>query len=222
MSKHLERDLIRLSDRVSELGSLVVDATAKCNVMLQNFDRMIADEIVENEQRINDMEVDLEEECLKVMALHQPVASDLRFLIVVLKVNNDLERMGDQVVNIAERIKHLADKERIVADLDLVAMGQTASSMVSQVMVALVKRDADAAKHILAMDDDLDAMHARSYRVLKDTMQQQPDIVHQAVSYLTISSNLERLGDLATNIAEEIIFMEEGEVVRHLDGVPLE
>ena len=88
MSKHLERDLIRLSDRVSELGSLVVDATAKCNVMLQNFDRMIADEIVENEQRINDMEVDLEEECLKVMALHQPVASDLRFLIVVLKVNN--------------------------------------------------------------------------------------------------------------------------------------
>ena len=112
--------------------------------------------------------------------------------------------------------------DRVVADLDLVAMGQTASSMVSQVMVALVKRDADAAKHILAMDDDLDAMHARSYRVLKDTMQQQPDIVHQAVSYLTISSNLERLGDLATNIAEEIIFMEEGEVVRHLDGVPLD
>ena len=215
MTKHLERDLNQLSDQISDLGALVSESTSKCMVMLQTFDRGIAKEIVETEARVNTTEVEIEEECLKVLALHQPVAGDLRFLIVVLKVNNDLERMGDQVVNIAERVSFLADKERVVADLDFVAMGDIASRMVSQSVKALVKRDSLMAREVLAMDDDLDAMHARTYRVIQDVMAGNPDIVIPGVSYLTISSNLERLGDLATNIAEEIIFMEEGEVIRH-------
>ena len=215
MTKHLERDLNQLSNQISDLGALVAESTSKCMVMLQTFDRGIGKEIVEAEAEVNTTEVDIEEECLKVLALHQPVAGDLRFLIVVLKVNNDLERMGDQVVNIAERVSFLADKERVVADLDFVAMGDIASRMVSQSVKALVKRDSLMAREVLAMDDDLDAMHARTYRVIQDVMAGNPDIVIPAVSYLTISSNLERLGDLATNIAEEIIFMEEGEVIRH-------
>ena len=215
MTKHLERDLNQLSNQISDLGALVSESTSKCMVMLQTFDRGIGKEIVEAEAEVNTTEVDIEEECLKVLALHQPVAGDLRFLIVVLKVNNDLERMGDQVVNIAERVSFLADKERVVADLDFVAMGDIASRMVSQSVKALVKRDSLMAREVLAMDDDLDAMHARTYRVIQDVMVGNPDIVISGVSYLTISSNLERLGDLATNIAEEIIFMEEGEVVRH-------
>ena len=215
MTKHLERDLNQLSNQISDLGALVSESTSKCMVMLQTFDRGIAKEIVETEARVNTTEVEIEEECLKVLALHQPVAGDLRFLIVVLKVNNDLERMGDQVVNIAERVSFLADKERVVADLDFVAMGDIASRMVNQSVKALVKRDSLMAREVLAMDDDLDAMHARTYRVIQDVMAGNPYIVIPAVSYLTISSNLERLGDLATNIAEEIIFMEEGEVIRH-------
>ena len=215
MTKHLERDLNQLSNQISDLGALVAESTSKCMVMLQTFDRGIAKEIVEAEAEVNTTEVEIEEECLKVLALHQPVAGDLRFLIVVLKVNNDLERMGDQVVNIAERVSFLADKERVVADLDFVAMGDLASRMVNQSVKALVKRDSSMAREVLAMDDDLDAMHARTYRVIQDVMAGNPDIVIPAVSYLTISSNLERLGDLATNIAEEIIFMEEGEVIRH-------
>ncbi len=215
MTKHLERDLNQLSNQISDLGALVAESTSKCMVMLQTFDRGIAKEIVEAEAEVNTTEVEIEEECLKVLALHQPVAGDLRFLIVVLKVNNDLERMGDQVVNIAERVSFLADKERVVADLDFVAMGDLASRMVNQSVKALVKRDSSMAREVLAMDDDLDAMHARTYRVIQDVMAGNPDIVISGVSYLTISSNLERLGDLATNIAEEIIFMEEGEVIRH-------
>jgi phosphate transport system protein len=215
MTKHLERDLNQLSNQISDLGALVAESTSKCMVMLQTFDRGIGKEIVEAEAEVNTTEVDIEEECLKVLALHQPVAGDLRFLIVVLKVNNDLERMGDQVVNIAERVSFLADKERVVADLDFVAMGDLASRMVDQSVKALVKRDSSMAREVLAMDDDLDAMHARTYRVIQDVMVGNPDIVISGVSYLTISSNLERLGDLATNIAEEIIFMEEGEVIRH-------
>lgn len=215
MTKHLERDLNQLSDQITDLGALISESTSKCMVMLQSFDQVIAKEIMEVEAEVNATEVEIEEECLKVLALHQPVAGDLRFLIVVLKVNNDLERMGDQVVNIAERVNFLVDKERVVADLDFVSMGEIASKMVSQSVNALVRRDPSMAREVLTMDDDLDAMHARTYKVIQGVMMENPSIVVPAVSYLTISSNLERLGDLATNIAEEIIFMEEGEVVRH-------
>ena len=215
MQKHLQRDLVRLSDQISELSNLVVTACDKAIVMLQNFDLVVADEILEAETRINEMEVEVEEECLKMLALHQPVAADLRYVILVLKVNNDLERIGDQVVNIAERIKFLADKERVVADVHLTEMGQIASSMVQDALNALVKRDSEGARQVLSMDDDLDELHVQAYAKLQEVMMARPSIVPSAVSHLTISSNLERIGDLATNIAEETIFMEEGEVVRH-------
>ena len=215
MSKHLERDLTNLSDRISDLGAMVVDSTAKVMQVLQSFDTVLIDEITQAEDQINEMEVYIEEECLKVMALHQPVAIDLRFLMVVLKVNNDLERMGDQVVNIAERIKFLIDQERIVADLDFVKMGEISSAMVRKAVKSLVNRDSKTAHEVLTMDDDLDALHARSYKILQEVMMKDPKMVIPGVSYLTISSNLERLGDLATNVAEEIIFMMEGEVIRH-------
>ena len=215
MSKHLERDLVGLSDMISDLGSMVVESTAKAIVMLQNFDLVVVDEILEAENRINDIEVEIEEECLKVMALHQPVAIDLRFIMVVLKVNNDLERMADQIVNIANRISFLVGQERVVVDLEFIKMGEISSKMVRHAVDALVNRDSTAAREVLKMDDELDVLHARSYAVLQDLMRQKPEMVAPAVSYLTISSNLERLGDLATNIAEEVIFMMEGEVVRH-------
>lgn len=218
MSKHLERDLANLSDRISELGSLVVDSTARVLKVLQNFDQVLIDEILATELQINEMEVDIEEECLKVMALHQPVAIDLRFLMVVLKVNNDLERMADQIVNVAERVQFLIDQKRIVADLEFIKMGEISSSMVRKSVQSLVNRDPEMAEQVLAMDDDLDALHARSYDILQKVMQKNPEMVVPAVSYLTISSNLERLGDLATNIAEEVMFMMKGEVVRHHSG----
>ena len=215
MSKHFEKDLIKLNERISELGALVVASAAKSTVMLQNFDLTMVDEILAAESVINDLEVELEEECLKVLALHQPVAADLRFLIVVLKVNNDLERMGDQVVNVAERVSFLKDQPRVVADIDFIRMGEISSNMVRLAMTALTRRDPNTAREVLAMDDELDTLHADSFKILQDVMRQDPDMIIPAVSYMTISSNLERLGDLATNIAEDIIFMQEGEVIRH-------
>lgn len=223
MTKHLLRDLNRLSDNILELGSLVLAGADKAVVMLQNFDLVLAEEILVAEDRINELEVDIEEECLKVLALHQPVATDLRFIIVVLKVNNDLERMGDQAVNIAERVKYLADKERVVADLQFKTMGEICSRMGHKAIDALVQRDAALAREVLAMDAELDTLHAKTFGILQRAMEKSPSIIPSAVSYLTISSNLERIGDLATNIAEEIIFMEEGEVIRHwedLEDVP--
>ncbi len=216
--KHLERDLAKLSDHISELSGLVVDACERASVMLTSFDRVLASEILEREEQINEMEVEIEEECLKVLALHQPVAADLRFVILVLKVNNDLERIGDQVVNIAERVNFLADKDRVVSDVDLPRMGEIAARMVQNSVQSMVFRDSSVAREVLSMDDDLDALHAQCYDNMKAVMMAQPTIVPPAVSYLTISSNLERIGDLATNIAEEVIFMEEGEVIRHQES----
>lgn len=215
VTKHFDRDLQRLFDQISDLGQLVVESNHKAVIMVQNFDQVLADEILEAEKRIDAMEVDIEEECLKLLALHQPAGSALRYLITVLKVNNDLERMGDQVVNIAERVKFIADKPRVVVDLDFRKMSEISSSMVSKVLDALVEENVQEAREVLAMDDDLDALHALSFRLLIDVMQKNPEMVLPAVSYLTISNNLERIGDLATNIAEDIIFMQEGEVVRH-------
>ena len=187
----------------------------KSTATLKNFDLSIADEITRSEVSVNEMEVDIENECLKVLALHQPVAADLRFLVVVLKVNNDLERMGGQIVNIAERVQFLKNQPRVVSDIDLVKMGETGAKMVRLSMDALLMRDSDIARKVLTMDDELDEHHARSFQVLQEVMKDNIEMIVPANSYLTISSNLERLGDLATNIAEEIIFMQEGEVIRH-------
>ena len=167
-------------------------------------------------EHLNDkIEVEIEEECLKVLALHQPVSENLRFLIVVLKVNNDLERMGDQLKNIAERIEYISDKDRVVADLNLHSMAELCSKMVKESIVALTQQDAKKARTVLELDDELDIMHAATYKTLIKVMLDKSESIRAALSLLTVSSNLERIGDLATNIAEEIISMEEGEIVRH-------
>ena len=215
MTKHFERDLIRLNEKISGLGTLVVESFAKSTVMLRNFDLSIADEILASEERVDEMEVEIENECLKLLALHQPVAADLRFLIVVLKVNNDLERMGDQVVNIAERVRVLKDQPRVVSDIDLVKMGEIGSRMARLAITALTMRDPDIARDVLSMGHELNILHARSFQVLQDAMEKNAEMIAPAISYMTISSNLERMGDLSTNIAEEIIFMQEGEIIRH-------
>ena len=213
--KHLDKDLLRLENRIAELGGLIIESTNRCIRCIETFDKTLTAEIVDNESVINEMEVDIEEDCLKILALHQPVAFDLRFIIVVLKVNNDLERMGDQALNIAERINFLSDLDRLVLDLDFNTMGAICRNMVEKSLEALKQRDVEQAQEVVDMDDEVDALHSRNYRVLQKAMEADPKIVTTAISYLTISNNIERLADLATNIAEEIIFMEGGQVVRH-------
>ena len=217
MSKHLQRDIERLRKNILMLGTLVEEATDKSIKAITRTDEKMLDELFRGEERINQMEVDIEEECLKVLALHQPVATDLRFIVAVLKVNNDLERMGDQAINIADRIRHLIGKTPLTGLVDFAAMGEVARRMVHLSLEALVERDVDLARRVGEMDDELDDMHAGNYDIMQEAMAKDPAIIETAVSYLTISSNLERIGDLSTNIAEETIFMEEGDVVRHTD-----
>ena len=215
MTVHLQRDLDSLKKDIVHLGSLVQNSTQSVVEFLGTKSEQQLQEVLEYEDRINELEVDIEEHCLKVLALHQPVAIDLRFIIVIMKVNNDLERMGDQAVNISHRVKSLIDSPELPISLPIDEMTNAVQRMVSLSLEALVSQDPAIARKVVDMDDIVDDLNAQTYDLIRETIQANPSLVNTAMSMATISSNLERIGDLCTNIAEEVIFMVEGQVIRH-------
>ena len=215
MTVHLQRDLDNLKKDIVHLGSLVQNSTQSVVEFLGTKSEQQLQEVLEYEDRINELEVDIEEHCLKVLALHQPVAIDLRFIIVIMKVNNDLERMGDQAVNISHRVKSLIDGPELPISLPIDEMTNAVQRMVSLSLEALVSQDPTIARKVVDMDDIVDDLNAQTYDLIRETIQANPSLVNTAMSMATISSNLERIGDLCTNIAEEVIFMVEGQVIRH-------
>ena len=216
MTRHIERQIDGLKERILKVGTLVEEAISKAITALINRDVPLAQRVMANDEEIDRMEVEVEEECLKMLALYQPVAADLRFVVAVLKINNDLERIADQAVNIGARIHFLYDRPRIPVDLQFEWMGPSSLGMVAKALDALLTKDTLAARAVLEMDSEIDDFHALTYRDLIKAMTENPSITTEAVSYLTISSNVERIADLATNIAEEIIFMNDGEILRHV------
>ena len=215
MTVHLQRDLDSLKKDIVHLGSLVQNSTQSVVEFLGTKSEQQLQDVLEYEDRINELEVDIEEHCLKVLALHQPVAIDLRFIIVIMKVNNDLERMGDQAVNISHRVKSLIDGPELPISLPIDEMTIAVQKMVSLSLEALVSQDPAIARKVVDMDDIVDDLNAQTYDLIRETIQANPSLVNSAMSMATISSNLERIGDLCTNIAEEVIFMVEGQVIRH-------
>ena len=216
MSIHLQRDLDNLRKDILRLGSLVRESTLKSIELFNTQALSLAEEVNTLELHINELEVEIEENCLKILALHQPVAIDLRFIVVVMKVNNDLERMGDQAVNIAKRVTTLMKEESHTFELPLDAMTDTVQDMVALSLEALVNQDPDLARRVVQIDDLLDDLNAKNYQALRAGVEETPALFSQAMSLATVSSNLERIGDLCTNIAEEVIFMVEGKVIRHM------
>lgn len=218
MSLHLHRDLDKLKKEVLRLGNMVELAINNAFLALNNRDSSYVEEVVTNEEQINEMEVQIEEECLKILALHQPVAVDLRFLVVVLKVNNDLERMGDIAKNIAERAKDLMESGDI-PDLGQPMQGlpDLVRTMVRSSLDSLVKLDDQLARKIIEMDDEVDQINRDMYAAVKSLVAEQPSVADSAINLLSCSRNMERIGDLATNIAEDVIFVVEGKVVRHAE-----
>ena len=215
MTVHLERDLDSLKKDIVHLGSLVQSSTQSVIEFLRTKSEQQLQSVLESEEQINGLEVDIEENCLKILALHQPVAIDLRFIIVIMKVNNDLERMGDQAVNISHRVKSLMDGPELPISLPIDEMTNAVQEMVSLSLDALVGQDPTIARKVVEMDDIVDDLNAKTYDIVRETIEANPSLVNSAMSMATISSNLERIGDLCTNIAEEVIFMVEGQVIRH-------
>jgi phosphate transport system protein len=219
--KHLERDLEKLSREILAMGKLVEDSTARAMEALLLRDAALAERVIAGDRNIDVKEIEVEEECLKVLALHQPVAADLRFIVAVLKVNNDLERMGDLALNIAERAQALSGGPAPDPPPELRPMMEKVQSMVVRCLDALVSLDVEVARSVLVDDQIVDDMHRRMFQALQDRMAKTPERIPQYVQYLSVSRYLERIADQSTNVAEDIIFTAQGEVVRHGRGLEL-
>jgi len=220
MTKHLLHDLDRLKKEVLAMGAMVEDAINKAIASLVNRDTDLAREVLEGDDAIDARELEVEDTCLKMLALHQPVAGDLRVIIAVLKVNNDLERMGDHAQNIAERVLFLATHDPIDVDLDFARMVETVRRMVAQSLDALVNQDPLLARKVCAQDDEVDELQRHMFEVLQSLMSRDSATIERAVQVLSVSRHLERIADSATNVAEDIVFMVEGDVIRHRQDDP--
>ena len=218
MSLHLSRDLEKLKKEVLKLGNLVETAINNAILALNNREASYIDEVFKHENIINDMEVKIEEDSLKILALHQPVAVDLRFIVVVLKVNNDLERMGDFASNIAKRARDLMQEEPLPTLPEFVnELPDLVRTMVRKSLDALVKLDMSLAKEVIEMDDKVDQINRDMYTVVKKEIAKNPHNTETAINVLSCSRYMERIADLSTNIAEDVIFMVDGKVIRHAD-----
>ena len=215
MAVHLQRDLERLKQDLLTTGGMVEEAISKAIISLVDGRLDAAREVLEGDEQIDQKEVKLEEDALKMLALHQPVAKDLRFIVCALKVNNDLERMGDLAVNVAERALAMHTLPRLGMPVDLRSMAQRVQRMVHGALESLVALDVDQARQVIAQDDEVDQLHRHVFDALQPVMRDDPDCIPAALSYWSASRQLERIADLATNVAEDLIFLVEGEVVRH-------
>jgi phosphate transport system protein len=215
MAKHLQRELEKIKKRILSLGALVEERVRMAIRSIEMRDADLAKELIKKDYEIDEIEVEVEEECLKILALHQPVAVDLRFLIAVIKINNDLERIGDEAANIAERVEIMSKKERVDVPFDYAVMAEKAATMLKHSLDSLVSMDLDLAFLVLTMDDEVDMIHREIYDLVKGVIREKPDRVGYLINLFQISRHLERIGDHATNIAEEVIYLVEGEIVRH-------
>ncbi len=215
MPKHLEREIENLKKQILALSATVEDNVYKAVQALTERSSTLADEVIKSDLRIDETEVAIEEECLKVLALHQPVAIDLRFIIAIMKINNDLERMGDLAVNIAERAMFLATQEKPGVPLDLPLMAEKTKVMMKKSLDSLMKQDSRLAYEVLAADDEIDAMNRQMYGEIQDAIRRRPDQLESFIHLLSCSRHLERIANHATNIAEDVIYMIEGTIVRH-------
>ncbi|MFZ9010322.1 MAG: phosphate signaling complex protein PhoU [Anaerohalosphaeraceae bacterium] len=215
MTMHMSKEISRLKKKLLVLCSQIEDQLWSAVRSIQERDSELAEKVIEKDLKIDQDEVDIEEDCLKILALHQPVAIDLRFIVTALKINNDLERIGDLSVNIAERSPFLSRQKPFDIPFDFDLMAEKAQTMVRNGIKALVEMDVDLANEVCAMDDEVDSINRQMYDLVKQSILKQPELIESLIHLLSVSRHLERIGDHATNIGEDVIYMVKGEIVRH-------
>ncbi len=215
MAQLLQRELNELKKKLLKLSAIVEEVVILAVKSIADRDAELAVRIIDGDIEIDHMEVDLEEDCLKLLALYQPVAVDLRFIVAALKINNDLERIGDLAVNIAERAVFLSHREKADFPFDFPAMAETVKKMVRKSLDAFVRMDEDLAHEVMVIEEGVDMLHREMYGKLESGICRNPDQVQTYISLLGVSRNLERIADHATNIAEDVIYLIEGKIVRH-------
>ncbi len=215
MAKHLQKEIENLKKNLLTMGAVVEDMVYLATKSIVKRDARMAQEIITRDLEVDKMEVDVEEECLKILALYQPVAIDLRFIIAVLKINSDLERVGDLAVNIAERSLFLSGQEDVCLAFDISAMAERVESMLTRSIDALVNLDVPLAYRVRKEDDRVDAINREMYEKVKGELAVHPSAANCLLHLLSVGRHLERVADHATNIAEDVIYLVDAEIVRH-------
>lgn len=215
MSVHLMREIELLKKEILALGAMVEENVWRAVKSVEERDAVLARQVLEYDEEIDRREVVVEEECLKALALHQPVANDLRFIIAMLKIDNDLERIGDMAVNIAKSSIALAEGPRLEVYFDLRTMSDKARAMLKKSLDAVVNKDMDLARHVRAADEEVDELDRQFCRRVKEAICAHPQRLDSLLAMHNISRSVERVADLASNIAEDAIYMVGGEIVRH-------
>jgi phosphate transport system protein len=215
MTKHFIRELEKTKKMILTLGAMAEERLHLAIKAIRKKDASIAQKIIMADYELDEMEVDIEEECLKILALYQPVAIDLRFLIAMIKINNDLERIGDEAVNIAQRVGIIAKRDQPQTTFDYSIMAEKTEKMLKMSLDALVNMDTDTAFKVSILDDEVDTIKDKVYDHVKNAIDSHIDKGGYLINLLLISRHLERIADHATNIAEEVIYMVEGEIIRH-------
>lgn len=208
------REIDKLKKKFMVLGSMVEDRLQKASLAMQTRDPDLLQEIVSSDWEIDDMEIEVEEECLKILALHQPVASDLRLLVAIIKINNELERIADNAVNIAKRVQTISKDSTLAFRIDYQPMSGRVLNMFKLGLDALVTENADLARKIFLEDEEVDRLRNQAYRDVIRELNSEPGHAACLVNLYLLARHLERIGDRITNIAEEVIYLVEGKIVR--------
>ena len=215
MERHFEIDLEELKQRLLWMGSLAERAVHQAVQSVLDADESLAQAVLGDEDSINEMQIELDERVQRLLATQQPMAVDLRFILAVSRINNDLERIGDQAVNIAQSAQRIVRHPRVKPYVDLPRMSELAEGMVRDSLDALVRRDQELAKSVLIRDDEVDGLRDQMFRELLTYMMENSAVVFPAFELILVAKNLERIGDHATNIAEDVIYIVAGRDVRH-------
>jgi phosphate transport system protein len=215
MQRHFHEELDTLKQTLLAMGGLVEDQIRRVMRALLERDDDLAREVIERDRQVNAYDVEVDEKCVELLALHQPTAGDLRFITTAMKIVTDLERIGDQAVNIGQRALELHQEPQLKPYVDLPRMADMAQRMVKESLDAFVARDTELARRVCAEDADVDALKEQIFRELLTFMMSDPRTIPRALRLILISRFMERVADHATNIAEMVVYMVEGKMVRH-------
>ncbi len=222
IDRHFDDELRELRGRVLEMGGFVEKQIADAVRVLENRNAREAEKVIERDQVVNQMDVEIEEMCLRMLALHQPAARDLRFITTAMKINADLERAGDMAQNICERAMELSREPQLKPYVDVPRMARMTQEMLQDCLDAFVREDCDLALSVCRADAAVDALLQQIFRELISYMVEDPATISRAMRIIFISKYLERVADHATNIAEMVVFLVKGKSIRHMDEPPTE
>ncbi len=218
MERHFEIELSELKERLLWMGSLAERAVHQAVHAVLDGQEPLAQSVLREEPAINDLQIEIDDRVVQLLALHQLMAADLRFVLAVARINNDLERIGDQAVNMAQAALHILRHPRVKPYVDLPRMSELAEGMVRDSLNAIVRGDIEVARAVLVRDDQVDNLRDQIFRELLSYMMGDSSVIFQAFELVLVAKNLERVADHATNIAEDVIYMVEGHDVRHTAG----